>query len=301
MKTSKTYIFFCIFGIFLIAAVTIVVTRRYDPLGRTNLGAYVGGICALAYLGAIILYWFAKILFKGAGSPDQETIGHVGDASAFVCLKNWRNLFLSMADPEDREARRISRGLRWHVILSFSVTSAVMLTLTGGALLLDWGRTGMLIAALWILLPAWLIAMVLIFLKARGNWDRLMKGLGLTPEGGSVGLSSMIETEVVYGGKRKGRFVGIGIGQGGSVAWVEAVLPPFKVTYGEPAGFVFEGTAPLEIRRWCANLPRLEVWKKVALVANERGVAVHRPEVGTYLWLYDLWLAENIAERIQRS
>jgi len=296
VKTSKIYIFFCLFGIALIAAVTILVTQRYDPTGRTNLGAIVGGVCALIYLGCIILYWFIKILFKGTGSPDQETIGDVGGSSNFVFLKNWKSLFLAMADPNDAEARRISRGLRWHVILSFAITSAMVMTLTGGALLLNWGSSGKLIPALWLILPAWLAAQILIFIKARGNFDRLMKGLGLSPAGGPIGLSSILETEVVYGGTRHGKPVGIGVGQSGSVAWMEEPMPKFTATC-RASGFQFEGAAPLELRRWCESLPRLQVWKDSEITAGERGLAVCRPVIGTYLWLYDLWLAENMVQR----
>jgi hypothetical protein len=279
--------------------VTILVTRRYDPTGRTNLGVYVGGVCFLLYLGAIIGYWFFKILLRGAGSPDQEEIGTVPEDVDFRILKDWRTLFVAMADPEDQEARRISRGLRWHVILSFAITSFMVLALTGGAILLDWGNTGKLTTALWILLPPWFISQILIFLKARGGWDRMMKGLGLVPEGGPAGLSSFLKTEVVYGGTKGGRTIGLGVGQGGSVAWVESPSAVFNGSF-EGGAFKLEGAVPPEVRRWCSQLPRLEAWKGIEIVAGPDGVGVRRQKVGTYLWLYDLWLADNIAQRSRR-
>jgi hypothetical protein len=279
MKTSKLYIFFCLFGIVLIAVVTIVVSQRYDPTGRAGLAPYVGGACAILYLAAIIGYWFFKLIFRGYGSPDQEKIGDAALPGSFAILKNWRTLFASMADPEDTAARGIIAAQKRRVLLSFALTSVMVMILMVGAFFLNWGESGRLVWALVILLPVWFFAQIGILIVGRASWDRLMKGLGFRPLADPDGTLPFLQTEVVYQGTRKGFPAYVAFGGQGTAVFVEKKDAQFNA----------------DAKRWFGNLPRLEVWKDMKLDVSKDGIAIRRPVPGSFLWLYDLWLAENLA------
>lgn len=284
MKTSRLYVFFCLFGIVLIAVVTIAVSQRYDPTGRAGLAPYVGGACAILYLAAIIGYWFFKLIFRGYGSPDQEKIGG-GPLGKFSELKSWKTLFSSMADPEDQIARGVVAAQKRRVLLSFALTSVMVMILMVGAFFLDWGTSGRLVWALIILLPVWFIAQIGILAVGRAGFDRLMRGLNFRPLADPDGTLPFLQTEVVYQGMRKGLTAYVAFGAEGTGVFVAK------------KGVIYDASG----KRWFGHLPRLEVWKDMKLDVNGEGIAIRRDRPGNFLWLYDLWLAENLATLEERS
>jgi hypothetical protein len=98
-------------------------------------------------------------------------------------------------------------------------------------------------------------------------------------------------------GERYGRLVHIETIGKHSLTIVQAKVPEFKVQSNGGKLVPDEG-APEAVVKALKSLRKAKRWLGIAVYAGPEGVAIQRQSKGTNMWLYDLWLAEYLLEKI---
>ena len=78
---------------------------------------------------------------------------------------------------------------------------------------------------------------------------------------------------------------------------LQASVPKFRVQSVEGKLTPDEG-APEAAVKAIKSLRKAKRWRGIAVYAGPEGVAVQRQSKGTNMWLYDLWLAEYLLDKI---
>ncbi|MCU1365182.1 MAG: hypothetical protein JWL72_2122 [Ilumatobacteraceae bacterium] len=105
-----------------------------------------------------------------------------------------------------------------------------------------------------------------------------------------------------YHGRRHGRWVQIRQTRAGRgtvmVVWVGAMAPPLAITPDD--GRLVAASGPPVVGALVARLGQNRVWNDVECRGGPDGIVTRRP-VGSRFpqgWMYDLWLAEAIAQAV---
>jgi hypothetical protein len=100
-------------------------------------------------------------------------------------------------------------------------------------------------------------------------------------------------------GERYGRLVHIETLDVHSLTVVQAALPAFRARSDEGKLVPEEGAPEAAVVAF-RSLRKAKRWRGVAVCAGPQGIAVQRQSKGSNMWLYDLWLAEYLIDRIER-
>src|SRR5262245_14826499 len=131
---------------------------------------------------------------------------------------------------------------------------------------------------------------------------------------GELGLGEEIEVQqdssdmpaTEFTGMRNGRGVALRIGvvssglRGGGLTEVEisGAVPPFRVS-ADGDRLVAESGAPPAVEELVAGLQPSAAWKKADVEGGPEGILARRPVTAhNQGYVYDLWLAERLAERL---
>jgi hypothetical protein len=126
-------------------------------------------------------------------------------------------------------------------------------------------------------------------LGGRSDYEtHMLRGLGLAAKGG--------ESAKEFEGHRRGRLVQVESEGRITKVDLEVAAPEFEI---ESVGGKFEDLAELPARvRPALELPKAKRWQGVRVRGSAAGIRVERESRGQNMWLYDLWLAERIAETL---
>jgi hypothetical protein len=161
----------------------------------------------------------------------------------------------------------------------------VVLMLVGTPVLLSWGGKAMEKTYLY---PLGL---------AVTSTPRLqVDAIGLT--GGGQRL--IPEGPAVFEGERHKRLVHIEAIGKHSLTILQAGMPTFKVESND-GKLVPDKWAPEAIVGALGSLRKAKRWRGIVVSAGPEGTAVQRQSRGTNMWLYDLWLAEYLLDRVHAN
>ena len=266
----------------------------------------------------ILAYWWWVFLFKGR----EELIRSIEDPtrhkSDLSNLKNWTTLFTSMAGRGENKEKLLEyekKALR-PVLVWYGLQNFLALWVMGNF----WVWTifqdklpGNYIQTVWvpgvlIILFVLLLSPVFLFRLFGSDPDAYMKPLGLfvsrTP------LNAFFPAEIpdsikgtlskgatLMGGKRNGRDVFIETRGKHYFTWVEGLVPSFEAE-SLSGKFITDESSPSIIKEFFSKLPKAKRWKGVKVTGDGSGIQIERNSRGQNMWLYDLWLAEQLWEKL---
>jgi hypothetical protein len=82
-----------------------------------------------------------------------------------------------------------------------------------------------------------------------------------------------------------------------SLTVLQARLPQFSIQSND-GKLVPEMGAPEAVVKALRSLRKAKRWRGVVAWAGPQGIAIQRQSPGTNMWLYDLWLAEYLLDKI---
>jgi hypothetical protein len=82
-----------------------------------------------------------------------------------------------------------------------------------------------------------------------------------------------------------------------SLTVVQAKMPEFKVQ-SQDGKLVPDKGAPEAVTRALRSLRKAKRWRGIVVYAGPEGIGIQRQSKGTNMWLYDLWLAEYLLDKI---
>jgi hypothetical protein len=98
-------------------------------------------------------------------------------------------------------------------------------------------------------------------------------------------------------GERHGRLVHIETIDIHSLTVLQARLPEFKVQ-SDDGKLIPDKGAPETVVRALKSLRKAKRWRGIEVNAGSEGIGIQRQSKGTNMWLYDLWLAEYLLDKI---
>jgi hypothetical protein len=307
-------------GLALIVVHIFVSTLIFDALSLPGPQAFlvIAGPLLLWFAG-ILLYWWWVFLFKGNRELEELSQTQGQRVPGIKSLKSWNTLHQAMAihggNVEEliRNEKRAKRPiLLWYGGINLlAVWIACPITLGSLEVIhADWGN------GIWIWLAGvfvWIALMLvgtpfLLSWGAKGAGEAYLAPLGLavtqTPGLGVdvIGLIGGGQTLIPDGpaiveGERYGRLIHIETIAKHSLTVVQAKMPEFKVQSND-GKLVPDKEAPENVTRALKSLRKAKRWRGIVVHAGPEGIAIQRQSKGTNMWLYDLWLAEYLSDKI---
>jgi hypothetical protein len=271
----------------------------------------------LLWLAGIFLYWWGVFIFKGRHEWEEWKETPSQGVPLIKALKSWNTLHQAMSiNGGDVEALIESekKARRPMYVWFGSVTLIALWILCPIAL----GAMG-IVPASWlgkmlIGIYVWVALMIvgtpfLLGWGARSSGKAYLAPLGLTatetpglrPDvidllGG--GQSLIPDGPAIVEGERHGRLVHVEtIDDGHCLTVVQAALPEFRA-HSEEGKLIPDEGAPEAALRALKSLRKAKRWQGIAVYAGPDGLAIQRQSKGTNMWLYDLWLAEYLMDRV---
>jgi hypothetical protein len=82
-----------------------------------------------------------------------------------------------------------------------------------------------------------------------------------------------------------------------SLTVLQANLPEFRVQ-SDDGKLVPDRGAPDAVAKALQSLRKAKRWRGIGVYSGPEGIGVQRESKGTNMWLYDLWLAEYLLDKI---
>jgi len=306
-------------GLALVVIYTFVSTLVFDTLSLPGPQVFLRlFLPSMLYFAGILLYWWWVFLFKGNRDLVELRREQVQGVPAIQALKSWNTLHQAMAihggnvEEYIRNAKRANRPiLAWYGIIN---------------LLAIWIYGPIALGSLGIIKPAktaggfWLggiflgIALLVVATPILASWgarssgDAYLAPLGLALtraprlEADRIGLMGggqklIPDGPAIVEGERYGRLVHIESVDKHSLTVVQAKVPEFKVQSNE-GKLVPDKGAPEAVAKALKSLRKAKRWRGIVVYAGPEGMAVQRQSTGANMWLYDLWLAEYLLDKI---
>jgi hypothetical protein len=102
---------------------------------------------------------------------------------------------------------------------------------------------------------------------------------------------------VIVEGERQGRLVHIETIDRYSLTVLQANLPEFRVRSND-GKLTPDSGAPETVANALQSMRKAKRWRGIEVNAGPEGIGVQRESKGTNMWLYDLWLAEYLLDKI---
>ncbi len=314
-KLYKIYIWG---GLPLIVIYIMVATLVFDVLSPPGPQSFLILITPLTlWFAGILLYWWWVFLFKG--NKELEALARQPEMGipGISALKSWNRLHQAMAInggdvgaliKNRKEAQRPL--LLWYGSLNLLAIWIFAPIILGSLGFIPAGKGG----GIWIAgVFVWVGLMVLAtpgFLKwgSQSAEKAYLAPLGLaitnTPGlkpdvmGFIGGGQKLIPNgPAIVEGERYGRLVHIETIDKHSLTILQAESPEFKAH--SDAGKLRPGeNAPEIVTKALKSLRKAKRWQGIEVRADSEGISIQRQSKGTNMWLYDLWLAEYLLDKI---
>lgn len=307
-----------IWGGLLLLVIYIVVSALLLDANNLldSMGIFI--ICGplMLWVTGILLYWWWVFLLKGNKELEELAQAPGGDLPGIKSLKNWNTLHQAMAiyggNVEEfiKNAKQANRPvLIWYGsvnLLVFWIFCPIIL----GALEI----IGEEMAWIW---PAGVVVWIGLMMFATPvllGWGgktaakaylaplglAITKVPKLTPD--VIGLidgghSLVPDGPAIVEGERHGHWVHIETIDKHSLTVVQAKMPEFKVQSND-GKLVADKGAPDEVLKALKSLRKAKRWRGIEVNAGPEGIGIHRQSKGMNMWLYDLWLAEHLLDKV---
>ena len=275
----------------------------------------------MLWFGGIVLYWWWVFLFKGNIELQElaQTQGQAQEIPGIPALKSWNTLHQAMAlnggDVQAliENAKKANRPIIvWYGSLNLLVLWIFCPVTLGSFGIIPSNKTTL---GIWVGgVIVWVIAM-LVGTPAMLSWgtksagDAYLAPLGLavtrTP-GLTVDVIGLLmgggqrlipDGPAIVEGERYGRLVHIETIDKHSLTVLQARLPEFIVQSND-GKLTPDEDAPGEAVKALDSLRKAKRWKGITVHSGPEGIGVQRESKGTNMWLYDLWLVEYLADRL---
>jgi hypothetical protein len=313
----KLYQIYAWGGLALIVIYIVVAVLVFDsPSLDSPLDFLVTAGPLMVWFAGILLYWWWVFLFKG--NKELEELAQTQDERipGINSLKNWNTLHHAMAISGGNVEALIKNAKKSNrpIILWFGSANLGAIWICGFITLGNLGiikgddiRPLLYGAFTWIGLM--LIATPLLLMwgtKTAEHAYLAPLGLAIThvprlkPDligliGG--GQKLIPDGSAIVEGERYERLVHIETIDKYSLTVLQANLPEFNVISKE-GKLTPDKNAPGEVVNAFKNLRKAKRWQGIEVSAGQDGIAVQRESKGTNMWLYDLWLAEYLLDKI---
>jgi hypothetical protein len=271
---------------------------------------------ALLWFAGILLYWWWVFIFKGRHEWKEWRETPSQGVPPLKALKSWSTCHQAMAiNGGDVEALIESeKKARRPIYVWFGSVTLLVVWILGPIVLGAFGFVPpswlgkMLIGVyVWVVLQIFGTPFLLGW-GARSSEKAYLRPLGLavaeTPGlrpdairllGGGQAL--IPDGPAIVEGERYGHLVHIETIDKQSLTVIQAKMPVFMVQSDE-GKLVPEEGAPEAAVAALRSLRKAKRWRGVVVYAGPEGIGVQRHSKGTNMWLYDLWLAEYLVDKI---
>lgn len=307
-------------GLALVVAFIVVSVLVFDVPSLPDPWSFLTLFCPIVlYVGGILLYWWWVLLFKG--NKELEALRDVPreGVSEIKALQSWNTLHQAMAThggnvdeliENDKKARRPILvwygGLNLAALWIFCPLALANLGILRTDKLPNNGL-GIWLAGVFVWIVLMLGATPLLLRwgsKSAENAYLAPLGLVLTRTPGlTVDTSGLLgdgqkpvpDGPAIVEGERHGHLVHIETIDKHSLTVVQAAAPPFAVQ-SDNGKLLPDEDAPEAVVNALKSLRKAKRWEGIAVDAGPEGIGVRRQSKGTNMWLYDLWLAEYLAQ-----
>jgi len=269
----------------------------------------------LLWIAGIYLYWWWVFLFKGNRELEELSQAQGQGVPGIKALRTWNTLHQAMAihggNVEEliKNAKRARRPvLLWYGGLNL-LAVWILCPITLGSLEIIRMDGGIWLAGVFI----W-IALMLVGTPALLSWGgKRAEKAYLAPLGLALTRMPRLEADVIgligggqklipdgpaiVEGERYGRLIHIETIGKHSLTALQARVPEFKVESNDGKLVPDEG-APEAVARALKSLRKAKRWRGIVVNAGPEGIGIQRQSKGTNMWLYDLWLAEYLLDKI---
>ena len=303
-------------GLALVVVHILVSTLVFDVLDLPNprmffvlLGPF------LLWFAGILLYWWWVFLFKGNRELEELSQTQGQGVPGIKALKSWNTLHQAMAiyGGNVEELIKNEKRAKRPILLWYGSVNLLVIWIVGPITLGSLGITmfglGTWLAGVFVWVALMLVGTpILLGWGARSAGEAYLTPLGLavtkTP-GLRVDLIGLIgggqqlipDGPAIVEGERYGRLVHIETIGKHSLTVLQARMPEFKVQSIE-GKLVSDKEAPETVTKALKSLRKAKRWRGVVVYAGPEGIAVQRQSKGTNMWLYDLWLAEHLLDKV---
>jgi hypothetical protein len=310
------YKIYIVAGITLIVIWTFVSTLVYDVHNLPNPQPFfIIIVPIMLWFTGILLYWWWVFLFKGSRELEKLVEVQEKGIPGIKSLKSWNTLHQAMANygGSVEELRRNEKKARRPILIWFGCMNLLVVWIFGPITL---GSLGIFQLSLGVWLGGtfvWVVLMLAVtyFLLGWGGGAAEKAYLaplglaitqipGLNPDAmGLMGGGQMMipDGAAIVEGERRGRSVHIETIDRYSLTVLQANLPEFRVQ-SDDGKLVPDGGAPEVVANAIQSLRKAKRWRGIEVNAGPEGIGVQRISKGTNMWLYDLWLAEYLLEKI---
>jgi hypothetical protein len=303
-------------GLALVVVHILVSTLVFDAHGLPGPKAFlvIAGPMLL-WIAGIYLYWWWVFLFKGNRELEELSQAQREGVPSIKALRTWNTLHQAMAihggNVEEliKNAKR-ARGpvLLWYGGLNL-LAAWIFCPITLGSLEIIQMDGGIWLAGVFV----W-IALTLVGTPALLSWGgKRAEKAYLAPLGLALTRMPRLEADVIgligggqklipdgpaiVEGERYGRLIHIETIGKHSLTALQAQMPEFEVKSNDGKLVPNEG-APEAVARALKSLRKAKRWRGIVVNAGPEGIGIQRQSKGTNMWLYDLWLAEYLLDKI---
>jgi hypothetical protein len=270
----------------------------------------------LLWLAGIYLYWWWVFLFKGNRELEELSQAQGQGVPGIKALRSWNTLHQAMAIHGGNVEELIKNAKRarlpvllWYGGLNLLAVWIVCPIALGSLEIVQMDGVGIWLVGVFI----W-IALMLVGTPALLSWgSRRAEKAYLAPLGLALTRTPRLEADVIgligggqklipdgpaiVEGERYGRLIHIETIGKHSLTVLQAKAPGFKAESND-GKLVPDKGAPEAVARALKSLRKAKRWQGIVVNAGPEGIGIQRQSKGTNMWLYDLWLAEYLLDKI---
>ena len=312
----KLYKIYIVAGITLIVIWTFVSTLVYEVHNLPDPQPFFIIIAPLMlWVSGILLYWWWVFLFKGSRELEEHVEVQEKVIPEIKSLKSWNTLHQAMAiyGGSVEELRRNEKKARRPILIWYGFMNLLVVWIfcpfTLGALGIFPFSLGIWLGGVFV----WIVLMLALTYFLLGWGGGMAEEAYLAPLGLSItkiprlridaigfmdgGQMAIPDGAAIVEGERHGRLVHIETIDRYSLTVLQSNLPKFRVQSNDGKLIPDKGT-PESVANALKRLRKAKRWRGIKVNANPEGIGVQRESKGTNMWLYDLWLAEYLLDKI---
>jgi len=274
----------------------------------------------MLWITGILLYWWWVFLFKGNKELEELARSPREGLPTIKSLKSWNTLHQAMAihGGNTEEYVKNAKKANLPIIVWYGTVNLIVLWIFGpfilGLLDLIPDATPKTQLGVWVGgVVVWVALMIVVTYVVLGWGGKASEKAYLAPLGLEITEAPGLDLDVIavlsggqklipdgpsiVEGTRHGRLVYIEMIGKHCLTILQAKLPEFKVKSNN-GKLVSDKGAPEAVMQALKSLRKAKRWRGIKVHAGSEGIGIQRKSRGTNMWLYDLWLAEYLVDKV---